>query len=256
MTVETFSQPSTHASGGMHYSPPVDGENASFQILSDELAENSSLEGLLTKVLSVRKLKYSKGDVKLMLSDLKDVTEIATKIVDQLLGLNHLQLDQPKDIQDVDQMTKIIKARVYKLKDAIKNKKFRKHPQLLELTFLTAEEFECLEHSFNLNQGIGSHSDSSVHSDPVATCTPALVFAPSPHPAPSLSPEPNPHLATSPHLNPRKQKPLNEIKDRKYQRERSEGDFLSFKEMALNQNIEVGQLAGYFLQRQYYHINR
>ena len=164
VTVETFSQPSTQASGGLHYSTPVDGENASFQILSDELAENSSLEGLLTKVLSVRKLKYSKGDVKLMLSDLKDVTEIATKIVDQLLGLNHLQLDQPKDIQDVDQMTKIIKARVYKLKDAIKNKKFRKHPQLLELTFLTAEEFECLEHSFNLNQGIESHSDSSVHS--------------------------------------------------------------------------------------------
>ena len=50
-------------------------------------------------------------------------------------------------------------------------------------------------------------------------------------------------------------KPLTALKDKKNRRERTQKEFLAFQKTAELQGIEVAQLAGYFVQREYYSTN-
>ena len=219
---DEFSQPSTQASSGLHFSTPVDHAHLAGSENIDE-DNHLSFEELLSKPVQDRKLKYSRGDVKVMLTDLKDVTEVASMIVDNLIGGNHLFLNKTEDIDEVENLVGKVKAKLYKLKGNLQKRQFRKHPELLEVTFLTAEEYN-LHHSFEFINDDDKSAEPDVAENPIEVKT--------------------------------ARKPLNEITNRKYQRERTAKDYDTFKEMADNQEIEVGQMAGYFMQREYYHTNR
>ena len=215
-----LSQLSTQASSGIHFSTPVD---------DGSIHHNLSFDGVASQHDLGRKLKYSKGDVKAMLQELTDATEVAQVIVNNLIGGNPLHLNTSEDIAEIENLESKIKAKVYRLKDALKKRQFRKHPSLLEVTFLTAEEY--LEHSYHFNNMEEERTVSKHTAVPVVESDVA-----------------NKKLPTW--------KPLNEIANRKYQRERTSVDFDAFREMSKKQKVDVGQMAGYFLQREYYNSNR
>lgn len=230
---EHFSQPSTQASEGLHYSTPAESgcgadSQRQFENHPEDAIENESV---------IKKDKYTCKDVKVLLENLDSVMDTAEEIVNTLIGGNRFSLNSTGDIVVANKVVLNIFKKLHRFKNNLKDRKFRKHPELLETTFLKAEDYEFLQRShFSFKDSVkdeDQQDESDVH--------------------------PVDHGQHGDLLDGGKSyrwKPLTEVKDPKYRRARTQEDFEDFEAAAGKQGVEMAQLAGYFIQKKYYHSNR
>ena len=205
------SQPSTQASGGLHFSTPADEASESVQIFSPKS----------------KRIKLTKNEAKDILAELDSNVEAAEEIVNLLVGGNFKDLVHHEELREAEEIKKKVQMKLYKLSAMMKTRNFRRNPsKCLETTFIKRDEYELLlkEH-LTFEDELGSELDEDS----------------APLEASEVSEESSPVITFTLHkpVNQAesKIKPLTELKDTKYRGERTNEDFMNFKS------------AGYMIQR-------
>ena len=93
-----------------------------------------------------RKKYFTKGDILQKLKDNDDVCEVVEDIISELCPFD-VKSDEVEEelVEKLDKVSKALVARVYRIRQAAKERKFRRNPELLEEKGVSCSQYSVLQ---------------------------------------------------------------------------------------------------------------